>query len=427
MKSLIWKSKSDKTIELTEKQYPKIIDDRDAIVKVTLSSICTSDLHIKNGFVPKAREGVTLGHEFVGEIAELGKNISGLKIGDRVSVNCETFCGNCYFCKRGFINNCQSGGWLLGCSVDGCQAEYVRVPYADKGLTKIPDNLSYKNALFVGDILASGYFGTELCEVSADDTVVVIGAGPVGLCSMACAKIMEAKKVIGIDINPERLNIARKQGLADYVFNPSKDNIDEEIKNLTGGRGADKVIEASEKFYEEHKIPINDKLVLITAHRRENHGERIDRIIDAIEKLAISYSDHTFVIPVHPNPNVKNKIHERLGCLDNIKLLTPLDYPYLVYLMKHAKLILTDSGGIQEEAPSFSCPTLVMRYETERKEGIEAGVSVLVGADYDKILEYSENVLSKDKLETRLQAQNPYGDGTASKKIEKIIRSKLLN
>ncbi len=245
MKSLIWKSKSDKTIELTEKQYPKIIDDRDAIVKVTLSSICTSDLHIKNGFVPKAREGVTLGHEFVGEIAELGKNISGLKIGDRVSVNCETFCGNCYFCKRGFINNCQSGGWLLGCSVDGCQAEYVRVPYADKGLTKIPDNLSYKNALFVGDILASGYFGTELCEVSADDTVVVIGAGPVGLCSMACAKIMEAKKVIGIDINPERLNIARKQGLADYVFNPSKDNIDEEIKNLTGGRGADKVIEAA--------------------------------------------------------------------------------------------------------------------------------------------------------------------------------------
>ena len=245
MKALIWKSKSDKTIELTEKQYPKIIDDRDAIVKVTLSSICTSDLHIKNGFVPKAREGVTLGHEFVGEIAELGKNISGLKIGDRVSVNCETFCGNCYFCKRGFINNCQSGGWLLGCSVDGCQAEYVRVPYADKGLTKIPDNLSYKNALFVGDILASGYFGTELCEVSADDTVVVIGAGPVGLCSMACAKIMEAKKVIGIDINPERLNIARKQGLADYVFNPSQDNIDEEIKNLTGGRGADKVIEAA--------------------------------------------------------------------------------------------------------------------------------------------------------------------------------------
>ena len=189
---------------------------------------------------------------------------------------------------------------------------------------------------------------------------------------------------------------------------------------------SDKVIEASEKFYEEHKIPINDKLVLITAHRRENHGERIDRIIDAIEKLAINYSDHTFVIPVHPNPNVKNKIQKRLGNFGNIHLLPPLDYPYLVYLMKHAKLILTDSGGIQEEAPSFACPTLVMRYETERKEGIEAGVSKLVGADFEKIINESKKILNQTKDKTRLTVQNPYGDGTASVKIEKIIR-KFLN
>ena len=182
------------------------------------------------------------------------------------------------------------------------------------------------------------------------------------------------------------------------------------------------VIENSEKFYEEKGIPIDDKLVLITAHRRENHGERIDRIIEAISYLAKKYSDHTFVIPVHPNPNVKNKIHERLGHFDNIHLLTPLDYPYLVYLMKHAKLILTDSGGIQEEAPSFACPTLVMRYETERKEGVEAGVSKLVGADYDKILEEAEKILSSTKELTRLKAQNPYGDGTASIQIEKIVR-----
>ena len=115
-------------------------------------------------------------------------------------------------------------------------------------------------------------------------------------------------------------------------------------------------------------------------------SSNISFIIEAISFLATKYVDHTFVIPVHPNPNVKNKIHDRLGQLDNIKLLKPLDYPYLVYLMKNAKLILTDSGGIQEEAPSFSCPTLVMRYETERKEGVEAGVSTLVGADYDKII-----------------------------------------
>ena len=188
---------------------------------------------------------------------------------------------------------------------------------------------------------------------------------------------------------------------------------------------SDEVIEQSRKFYEEKGIKIDDKLVLITAHRRENHGERIDRIIEAISYLAKKYDDHTFVIPVHPNPNVKEKIHSRLGNFKNIHLLTPLDYPYLVYLMKHAKLILTDSGGIQEEAPSFACPTLVMRYETERKEGIEAGVSLLVGADYDKILSESEKILSSTKEATRLKAQNPYGDGTSSKKIEEIIRRKF--
>ena len=245
MKSLIWKSKTDKTIELTEKPRPKILEERDAIVRVTMSSICTSDLHIKNGFVPNAQEGVTLGHEFVGEVVEIGSGITNLKVGDRVSANCETFCGECYFCKKGFINNCQNGGWKLGCSIDGCQAEYVRVPYADTGLTKIPENLSYKNALFVGDILASGYFGAELCEVSQEDIVTVIGCGPVGLCSMISAKIMGAKTVIGIDTDPLRLKVAKEQSLADYIFNPLECDIEEEIKTLTFGRGADKVIEAA--------------------------------------------------------------------------------------------------------------------------------------------------------------------------------------
>lgn len=183
------------------------------------------------------------------------------------------------------------------------------------------------------------------------------------------------------------------------------------------------VIDKSRRFFEEKNIPIDDKLVLITAHRRENHGERIDRIIDALIYLAQKYSDHTFVIPVHPNPNVKNKIHQRLSCLSNVYLLEPLDYPYLVYLMKNAKLILTDSGGIQEEAPTFACPTLVMRYETERKEGVDAGVSILVGADYNKILIESEKILSSTKQQTRLETKNPYGDGTASAQIEKIIKN----
>lgn len=185
---------------------------------------------------------------------------------------------------------------------------------------------------------------------------------------------------------------------------------------------SDEVVENSKRFFADKKINIDDKLVLITAHRRENHGDRIDHIIDAIKYLAEKYNNHTFVIPVHPNPNVHDKMYERLSKYENIKLLAPLDYPNLVYLMKNAKLILSDSGGIQEEAPTFGCPVLVMRYETERKEGIEAGVSKLVGADFDKIVKESEKILSNDKSETRLTAKNPYGDGKSAQKIEQIIR-----
>lgn len=184
---------------------------------------------------------------------------------------------------------------------------------------------------------------------------------------------------------------------------------------------SEETMNSAQLYFRNNNVKVNDKLVLITAHRRENHGERIDRIIDAIEFLANKYDDHTFVIPVHPNPNVKDKIHARLRRFKNIKLLKPLDYPYLVYLMKNAKLMLTDSGGIQEEAPSFGCPTLVMRYETERQEGIDAGVSILVGAEYDKIVEHSEAILSKTREETRLKATNPYGNGTSAKQIEEII------
>lgn len=242
MKSLIWKNKY---VELVEKPYPQIIDARDAIVKVTLSSICTSDLHIKHGFVPLAKQGVTLGHEFVGEIVEIGSGINNLSVGDKVSANVETFCGECFFCKRGFINNCIHGGWELGCKIDGAQAEYVRVPFADKGLNRLPQNVSYRNALFVGDVLASGYFGAELCEIKTDDVLAVIGSGPVGLCTMASARVMNSGKIVAIDIDNKRLEVAKQQGLADFVLNPNECNVEVEIKNLTAGRGADCVVEAA--------------------------------------------------------------------------------------------------------------------------------------------------------------------------------------
>lgn len=236
---------------------------------------------------------------------------------------------------------------------------------------------------------------------------------------------------------PEEVMRQMTSRVADLHFAPTIDNmlalvnegISEDKIHVVGNTVidalfclSDEVVENSKRFFDDKKIEIDDKLVLITAHRRENHGERIDHIIDAIKYLAEKYNDHTFVIPVHPNPNVHDKMYDRLEKYGNIKLLSPLDYPNLVYLMKNAKLILSDSGGIQEEAPTFGCPVLVMRYETERKEGIEAGVSKLVGADFDKIIEESEKILSRGKSETRLTAKNPYGDGKSAIKIEQIIR-----
>lgn len=243
MKALIWHKNGVR--EIVEKPLPKICDDRDVIVKVKLSSICTSDIHITKGFVPRAVPETALGHEFVGEVIEVGSGIDNLKKGDRVAANCITFCGECFFCKRGFINNCENGGWELGCRIDGCQAEYVRVPFGDTGLTKLPDNVGYADALFVGDILSSGYFGAELCEIKPDDTVAVIGSGPVGLCSMACAKIFSAGKIIAIDIDDSRLDIARKNKLADYFINPLKTDVEKTVKDITNNHGADGVIEAA--------------------------------------------------------------------------------------------------------------------------------------------------------------------------------------
>lgn len=271
MKALIWHENG--SIELVDRDKPAIQDSRDAIVRVELSSICTSDLHIMHGSVPRAIPETILGHEFVGQIVETGSAIKNLKAGDRVAANCETFCGECYFCKRGFINNCKKGGWELGCRIDGCQAEYVRVPFADTGLTKLPDNVSYENALFVGDILSSGYFGAEMCEIKEDDIVAVIGAGPVGLCAMMCAKYMGAGKVIAIDIDSSRLETAKKENLADYFINSNNHNVENEVLKLTENRGADAVIEcagAKNTFELSWKIARPNAVVGIVAMYEDN-------------------------------------------------------------------------------------------------------------------------------------------------------------
>ncbi len=191
---------------LADKKKPQITNSQDAIVRVTLSSICTSDLHIKHGSVPRAIPGVTVGHEMVGVVEEVGADVVHVKPGDRVTVNVETFCGECFFCKHGFVNNCtdENGGWALGCRIDGGQAEYVRVPYADQGLCKIPDGVSDEQALFVGDVLATGFWATRISEITKEDTVLIIGAGPTGICTLLCVMLKAPKRIIVCEKDQER-------------------------------------------------------------------------------------------------------------------------------------------------------------------------------------------------------------------------------
>ena len=197
---------------VTEKPKPVVTDPRDAVVRVTLGSICTSDLHIKHGSVPRAVPGITVGHEMVGVVEAVGAEVKTVRPGDRVTVNMETFCGECYFCRHGWVNNCTDpdGGWALGCRIDGGQTEFVRVPYADQGLDKIPDGVTDEQALFVGDILATGFWAARISEITPEDTVLIIGAGPTGVCTLACVLLKQPKRVIVCEKDPTRIALVRE-------------------------------------------------------------------------------------------------------------------------------------------------------------------------------------------------------------------------
>ncbi len=231
--------------ELIEKDMPSILDGKDAIVRVTLGSICTSDLHIKHGSVPRAVRGITVGHEMVGVVEEVGQNVKNVKVGDRVTVNVETFCGECYFCKRGYVNNCtdKNGGWALGCRIDGTQAEYVRVPYADQGLNKIPSSVTDEQALFVGDILATGFWAARISEITSEDTVLIIGAGPTGICTLLCAKLKNPKRIIVCEKDEKRARFV-KEHYGDVLVCAPED-CEEFVKAHGEHGGADVVIEVA--------------------------------------------------------------------------------------------------------------------------------------------------------------------------------------
>lgn len=230
---------------LQEKAKPQLVSARDALVRVTLGSICTSDLHIKHGSVPRAVPGITVGHEMVGVVEAVGADVKTVKPGDRVTVNVETFCGECFFCKKGFVNNCTDphGGWALGCRIDGGQAEYVRVPYADQGLNKIPDSVTDEQALFVGDILATGFWATRISEISEEDSVLIIGAGPTGICTLLCVMLKQPKRIIICEKDAARAEFVRNHYPDVLLCEPEE--CEAFVKEYSDHGGADVVLEVA--------------------------------------------------------------------------------------------------------------------------------------------------------------------------------------
>jgi threonine dehydrogenase-like Zn-dependent dehydrogenase len=261
MKATCWYGKRDVRVE--DVPDPTIINPRDAVVRVTSAAICGSDLHLYNGFVPSMMKGDILGHEFMGEVVEVGPRVPNLRTGDRVVVPFPISCGNCFFCQQGLTSSCENSNpnaWMAEkmwghspCGIYGYshltggyaggQAEYVRVPYADVNHLKIENGLADEQVLFLTDILPTGYFAAENCNIQRGDTVAVWGCGPVGQFAIASARMLGAERVIAIDRFPERLAMARDSAGAEVVDYEQVD-LSEYLKEVTGGRGPDACIDA---------------------------------------------------------------------------------------------------------------------------------------------------------------------------------------
>lgn len=292
MKALTWQGKNSVRIE--QVPDPTIINPRDAIIKVTATAICGSDLHLYDAYIPTLEKGDILGHEFMGEVVEIGREVKNLKIGDRVVVPFPIACGSCFFCQREMWSLCDNSNpnaklaeELWGYSPSGIfgyshlvggyaggQAEYVRVPFADVGPCKVPDHLEDEQVLFLTDIFPTGYMAAEACNIQPGDTVAVWGAGPVGQFAIKSAYLLGAERVIAIDRIPERLRMARQDGGAETINFDELPVIDT-LKELTGGRGPDACIDAV---------------------GLEAHGASIDALVDRVKAATLLTTDRPHVL-----------------------------------------------------------------------------------------------------------------------------------
>jgi threonine dehydrogenase-like Zn-dependent dehydrogenase len=261
MKATVWKSPN--TVQVEEVPDPQILNSQDAIVKITSTAICGSDLHLLQAYVPAMMPGDILGHEFMGEVVEVGPSVTKLNVGDRVVVPFPIACGVCFACQKGMYSVCENsnpnawmaeklwghaGAGVFGYShltggYAGGQAEYARVPFADVGPLKVPEGMTDEQVLFLSDILPTGYMGAEMCDIQPGDTIAVWGCGPVGQFAIASAYLLGAERVIGIDRFPYRLQMAHDKAGAETINYEEADVIDA-LKEMTGGRGPDACIDA---------------------------------------------------------------------------------------------------------------------------------------------------------------------------------------
>ena len=287
MKAVVWHATNDVRVERVPD--PTILNPRDAIVRITSTAICGSDLHLLNGFIPTMQAGDILGHEFMGEVVEVGRDNRKLKVGDRVVVPFTIACGRCFFCERDLWSLCDNSNpnaWmaekLYGYTTSGLfgyshltggyaggQAQYARVPYADVGPIRIPDGIPDEQVLFLSDILPTGYMAAENCEIKPGDTIAIWGCGPVGQMAIMSAWLLGASRVIAIDQVPERLQMAREKGRAETI-DLTREDVFDRLKTMTGGLGPDACIDAV---------------------GLEAHGATLDAYIDKVKAAAFLATD----------------------------------------------------------------------------------------------------------------------------------------